>query len=92
MRLPLFLFPTLFAALSACSDFPELEDTVDSDATYPDLVPIESLTAKTPDARIEPETAPDTQARIDRLKSRAARLQRDVIDDETHQRMQDGIE
>lgn len=92
MRLPPLLLPALLATLSACNEFPELEDTVDSNATYPDLVPIESLTAKAPDPQIEPETATDTQARIDRLKSRAARLQGDVIDDETHQRMQDGIE
>ena len=92
MRLPFLLIPALLVALSACSDFPELEDTVDSDATYPALVPIESLTARAPDPRIEPETAPDTQSRIDRLKSRAARLQGDVIDNDTHERMQDGIE
>ncbi len=84
MRLPLLLILPLVAALSACNEFPELDDTVDSDARYPALLPIESLTSRAPDPRIKPETAPDTQSRIDRLKSRAARLQGDVIDDETN--------
>ena len=95
MRLPLVFLPALFAALSACNEFPALDDTMDREARnapYPDLVPIETLNAQAPDPRIKPETAADTQSRIDRLKARAARLQGNVIDAETHQRMQDGVE
>ena len=86
------MIPVLVAGLSACSDFPELEDVVDSDAAYPDLVPIESLTSQTPDPQIKPETAPNLDARVERLRARAGRLKGDVIDDETHARMDAGIE
>ncbi|MEO3415719.1 hypothetical protein AAFO92_13765 [Roseovarius sp. CAU 1744] len=95
MRPAHVLFPVLVAVLSACNEFPALDDTVDSDARnapYPELVPIEQLNAQAPDPRIKPETAPQTQARIDRLKSRASRLKGDVVDAETQQRMRDGIE
>ena len=92
MRLTLLMISALCLSLSACSEFPELEDTVDSNAAYPGLVPIESLTSQAPDPRIKPETAPDLDARVDRLKARAARLKSDVIDEETHARMDAGIE
>ncbi len=95
MRLPLVLLSALFAALSACSEFPALDDATSREARtapYPDLVPIETLNAQAPEQRIEPETTAETQARIDKLKARAAKLQGNVIDDETRQRMQDGIE
>ena len=95
MHLRSALIPIVFAALGACSDFPELDDAVDSDAqgtTYPDLVPIESLNSRAPDQRITPETAPDLDSRIARLKNRAARLKGPVVDTETHERMKAGVE
>ncbi len=92
MRLKFLMISALTVGLSACSEFPELEDTVDSNAAYPGLVPIESLTSQAPDPQIKPETAPDLETRVDRLKARAARLKRKVIDEETHARMDAGVE
>ncbi len=92
MRLSLTLIPVLFVTLSACSEFPELEQEEDKSAAYPSLVPVERLNSQAPDPQIKPETAPDLDKRVDRLKRRAKRLQRDVIDDETQARMEAGIE
>ena len=95
MRLTFFLIPAVFTALSACNEFPELDQTVDSDArdaSYPDLVPIDTIQSGIPDQQIEPETQDELDARVDRLKARADRLSGAVIDDATQERMQAGIE
>lgn len=91
-RLPIAMSLALIVGLSACSEFPELDETVDSDAAYPELVPVESLTARAPDPRLKPETSPELSSRMDRLRARAAGLKRDVIDEETQARMDAGIE
>lgn len=80
--------------LTACSHFPELDGTVDSaarDAAYPDLIPVEQIYARMPDARIEPDTSLEVEARVDRLRSRAARLRGTVIDSATRHRMKVGV-
>ena len=82
------------AALSGCSQFPELEEVEDSaarNAPYPDLVPIESIKATVPDAQTTPETAPDLETRVDSLKARAGRLKGAVVDGATQERMQAGV-
>lgn len=96
MRLRPAPVAALIAALSltGCSQFPELEQVEDSaarEAPYPDLVPIESITASVPDARTTPATAPDMETRVDRLKARAGRLKGTVVDAATHERMQAGV-
>lgn len=95
MRLPFVLIPAFCAALTACGEFPELKEAVDSDARrapYPDLVPLESITGNIPEKRITPETPEELDARVARLKARSARLNRSVIDSETHDRMQAGVD
>ncbi len=82
------------SVVSSCSDFPELDDAVDSDAhdaRYPDLVPIEDIYAGIPEAQIDDETTMDVEARIARLKARAARLRGTVIDSHTRKRLKDGV-
>ena len=94
MRQKIVLIPALCAALSACGDFPELDEAVDSNARrapYPDLVPLENVTGSLPEEQIKPETPEELDTRVARLKARAARLNRDVIDDATHERMQAGV-
>ncbi|MDX1785773.1 hypothetical protein [Roseovarius sp. ZX-A-9] len=84
----------LVAALSACSQFPELDAVVSDDirdAPYPDLVPLDTLDIRTGPGRITPGTAQTVEARVARLKARAARLRRTVIDGDTRARMRDGI-
>lgn len=64
----------LTAALAACSQFPELDASVDEqirDAPYPDLVPVESLTARIGEDRITPGLADAVEGRASGLKARS---------------------
>ena len=82
------------AALAACSQFPELQEDAalgGRDAPYPDLVPVETLRAQAPDAAITPESQTGMEARITRLRSRAARLKGTVVDGGTRARMSQGV-
>ncbi|QIE47461.1 hypothetical protein G5B38_06380 [Pseudohalocynthiibacter aestuariivivens] len=84
----------LMAALASCSQFPELDAAVSDDirdAPYPDLVPLDTLDIRTGTGRIAPDAAQTMESRVARLKSRAARLRRTVIDQDTRARMQGGI-
>ena len=84
----------LVAALPACSQFPALDAAVSDDvrdAPYPDLVPLDTLDIRTGPGRITPGTAQTMEARIARLKARAARLRGTVIDRDTRTRMKGGI-
>lgn len=81
-------------ALAACSQFPALEKDAAlgaGDAPYPDLVPAETLRAQVGDAKITPESRSALEARIDRLRSRAARLKGTVVDGGTRARMSQGV-
>lgn len=79
----------------ACTQFPALDGTVPASAeaaAFPALVPLEPLLANI-DA-----TSTDTQAttgainsRVSRLKSRAERLRRGVVDSQTRSRMTTGV-
>ena len=83
------------AALTACSQFPQLDDTVSTsarNAAYPDLVPVENIQNQVPEARIEATDAMDATARAARLKARAARLKGAILDDATRQRMDAGVQ
>ena len=83
------------AALSACSQFPDLDATTSDavrDAPYPDLVPLDGLQARfDPDAALPDATRDSVAARAARLKARAARLRGTVIDADTRQRMAGGV-
>lgn len=91
---PITLALALCAALAGCAAHPELDGTVSDeirDASYPDLVPIETLAAQMQDNRITPEFGPAIELRVARLKARAARLRGLVIDRDTRARMAGGI-
>ncbi len=80
--------------LAACSQFPQLDETVDSQArraAYPDLIPIEDIYTRIPDTRIYPDTPLRLEDRVSRLRARAARLRGTVIDGATRQRMRAGV-
>lgn len=84
----------LVAALPGCSDFPPLEESVGitgREAPYPDLVPVAELRAAVPAPGIEADTAGGIEARVARLRARAARLRRTVIDSRTEARMRNGV-
>jgi len=81
-------------ALAACSQFPELEQDAAlgaRDAPYPDLVPAETLRAQVGDAKITAESRTALEARIDRLRRRAARLKGTIVDGGTRARMSQGV-
>lgn len=85
---------TCLAALISCTQFPDLDNTVDksvSKISYPNLVPLESLVDTAGTNAITPVVEANLNTRIARLKSRAARLRRTVIDAPTRQRMKNGI-
>ena len=95
MRLQIFPVLSLLAFFAACSEFPELdyvEESVAQNVDYPDLEPIESLQAEIPDTQIEAETQDDLESRVKRLKSRQKRLKGAVVDAETQERMNAGIQ
>lgn len=81
--------------LAACTQFPQLDETIDpatEAADYPELVPLEPILA---DAAVAPERHAETEAalsaRAAALRSRAAQLQSGVVDDETQARMRRGV-
>lgn len=83
------------AALAGCTPFPELSSPASEAALaqpYPELVPLGDLDMRLETSRITPETAPGVEARVARLKDRAARLSGDVVDAETRSRMRAGVQ
>ena len=84
--------------MAGCARFPELDRTIEPQARqadYPALLPVDELAAISAAPAPAPGTAaaPDPpDARIARLKARAARLRGGVIDEETRARMDAGVE
>lgn len=79
------------ALLSACSQFPELDEDISREARrapFPDLVPVEDLRAGLQTARITDETQTTLEARVAALRARAARLKRTVIDRNSRNRLE----
>lgn len=84
--------------LSACTQFPELDARVGPDATrgpYPDLVPVAPLVARADGLEASPTTSPEALANVDariaRLKARAAGLRGPVIPAPVRTRMLRGV-
>ena len=92
MRLIAFI---LTLALMACAQFPELDGVVSDagkDVKYPKLRPINILLAQTaPTGRSAKETISTIDARIEALQNRAAALQGAVVNQDTQNRMQNGV-
>ena len=79
----IFTLGFLAFAVSACTDFPELDAAVSERAKradYPTLVAIDGILSGANEYQITPATIGDLQSRIARLRARAARLKRPVID------------
>ena len=90
--LPLFaLTATLMAA---CSDFPQLDESVTPtarNAEYPRLMPIDQIISGAKDVQITEATISTLNGHIARLRGRASRLSRPVIDAGTRARLQAAI-
>jgi len=86
----------LAAALSACTQFPELDVTVPAsakNAPFPELKPLEPLLA--PGSRLasdNAQTEATLAARVAALRTRAAGLRGNVIDPQTRTRMRAGVD
>lgn len=79
----------------ACTQFPDLDGTVPASAEaadYPALVPLDPLLANIDAASTDAQaTTGAINARVSRLKSRADRLRRGVLDSQTRSRMTTGV-
>lgn len=84
-----------FLTLSACSDFPALEGTIQPDlenAPFPALVPLGPVIAQTSSINSVAATAEaDLSPRIARLRARAATLRGPVIPPAQRARMLRGV-
>ncbi len=82
--------------LAACSEVPELDaavpDWVDN-ADYPDLVPLDRALANAPLPQTQSaEIEEDVTARAERLRARAERLNTTIVDEQTRERMNSGVD
>lgn len=85
-----FIFAFLLS-VAACTDFPDLDDTVSAGARaadFPTLAPIDSLLGNQPPPRLTETDVEALSSRIARLRARAAELRRPVIDRATRARLQ----
>lgn len=86
----------LSLALAACTQFPELEDTIGPEAEaadYPGFIPLGPVLAEAAAAPSRQDETEDTVAeRAESLKARAEALRGGVVDDETQARMQRGVD
>lgn len=86
--------PVLFCLLlGACAQFPELDGTVAPDlknADFPSFVPLDTLSVTNARVIDDPaQTTQDLEARIAKLRARAAALQRrDIVDASTEKRLE----
>lgn len=82
-------------SLTACSAFPQLDDTLSPGvkaANYPDLVPVEALRAQASEPRIDDRMLDGIEARVARLKARAARLRGTVLSGADRARLTQTVE
>lgn len=81
--------------LGACTQFPQLDRTIPpglEQAPFPALVPVEPLLAQATAGRIDPaQTQASLQARLTRLRARAARLRGSVLSGRERQRLREGL-
>ncbi|GAA6190671.1 hypothetical protein NBRC116597_05900 [Phaeobacter sp. NW0010-22] len=83
------------ALLAACTQVPELKDTVTADmskADFPDLVPLDTALGPAVDPEDEASKLQnELVGRRERLRNRATQLQASVVDDTTRDRLNTGI-
>lgn len=83
-------------ALTACTQFPQLDETVTPDlenADFPALVPLEPILANTRTAqRDNTQTQAVLEARVASLRARAARIRGSVLTGRERQRLAEGLQ
>lgn len=78
-------------ALAACTQFPELDQSVSAEArngAFPALVPVEVLLADAPQQQASDTTTTSLEARAAALRSRAARLKGTVLNSSARERLE----
>lgn len=91
-RLSLLLSSAL-VLVAACSDFPQLDDTIseaDRAAAFPDLVNLDTLLSDVPTGRVQAAST-DLDARLAALQNRAARLRGAVLTPPERNRLARGV-
>ncbi len=83
-------------ALTACTQFPELDQTVSPDlenADFPALIPLDPILAGTRTAtRDNTQTQAALEARVANLRARAARIRGSVLTGRERQRLAEGLQ
>lgn len=91
-----FLALIAAAGLAACTEFPALERTLTpalEAAPYPELVPLDPLLAQARAGQVDAvQTETTLEARVARLRARAARLRGPVISGAARQRLAEGLQ
>lgn len=93
------LRPSLYALtlclISACTQFPELDETVTPEleaADFPALVPLDPILANARSAQSQTlRTEAALEARVANLRARAARLRGSVLSGPERQRLAEGL-
>ena len=94
-RLSALLTALGLVLLTGCEDVPPLSDELRAERAaiaYPKLIPAGEITGQVPPRATDARSAPDLEERAARLRARAARLSGPVIDAETRDRMETGVE
>jgi hypothetical protein len=86
----------LVGCMVGCAQFPKVDATI-SDAAeaadYPELLPLQPLLSAADAVQIDaPATQSDLTSRVDRLRSRAARLNGAGMDQDTRSRLEGGLQ
>jgi len=79
--------------VAACSDFPQLDDTIseaDRAAAFPDLVNLDTLLSDVPTGSVQ-TASNDLDARLAALQSKAARLRGAVLTTPERNRLARGV-
>lgn len=87
-------FAACLLLLVACADNPGLPGTLteaDRAAPFPDLVPLSQIMRNTTAPQVTDASIAQFDNRLARLRARAARLNRPVVDNATRARMQAAI-
>jgi len=89
-----FLFVIAIAGLASCTQFPDLDatlDDADKDAPYPRLLPKSQFSTAATQVTITPQITDDIQSRVDRLLARANGLRAPALTPPERARLENAI-
>ncbi|NNE52921.1 MAG: hypothetical protein HKN30_11035 [Sulfitobacter sp.] len=90
------LWPLLALILAACTQFPELENTVRpevQEASYPELIPLEPILATVEASPVDPvQTEAALETRLASLRARANAMRGSVLSSQEKKRLDEGVD